>query len=468
MSDESTGAEPQVELPLSGRVIGGKYRVRKLIARGGMGRIYEAEQLPLGRLVAVKVLHASADTPPDFTRRFLLEASTLAKLRHSNTVTLFDFGHDPELGTHYLVMELVDGRTLTRVLKQGPMQVARALRLGVEIARSLAEAHRIGVVHRDLKPANLMVVNTAEGEGVKVLDFGIAKLVAGVGVEDVEATRADRVVGSPRYMAPEQIRAEAVDGRTDVYALAVILWEAIAGRPLYDAPNHQDVLASHLRDPVPSLPDGKAPPEVEALLRSCLSKRPDDRPASIEIVLGALRGLLAAIDSPGATGPLTPIALPAPRNETTFVMEPPSEPEGSARRWIGVVAAVALVGAAAAWWAAGTAQPVAPTVIAAPKVATWPVRVTSEPSGAEVLVDGEVVGRTPVELERPAGEARGFVVRLRGYEDVTVRTTGAGDEVLHALMVPERRPALPAPVAVPAARPAVKRTAPSEDLMMER
>jgi len=261
-------------------VIAGRYRIVRILGKGGMGRIYRAEQIPLGRTVVIKVLSLrfAVEEDPGFKDRFYLEAAVLAKLKHPNTVTVFDYGMaDDE--TLYMVMEYVEGRTLAQVLRlEGPLPPARALRIGYEIARSLDEAHQNGIVHRDLKPSNVMVAPSDEGESVKVLDFGIVKVLEDTGIDTI--TRPDRMVGSPRYMAPEQIRKGEIDGRTDLYALGVMLYEMVTGHPPFKGKTSVKTLMAHVQDPVPpmaSKTDKSIPLPVEQLVLRCLQKKPENR-----------------------------------------------------------------------------------------------------------------------------------------------------------------------------------------------
>ncbi len=323
LSLSDTGSSPDLPDPLVGLVFADKYRILGVIARGGMGRIYRAEQIPLARTVALKVLAPRHDTAddPEFHRRFLREAGALGRLRHPNTVAVFDYGHVPEHDLFFMVMEYVDGQPLSTAIKaDGPFSPTRALRIAYEIARSLGEAHAHGMVHRDLKPSNVMLVDGDEGESVKVLDFGIVKLV---GDDDAELTRADRLVGSPRYMAPEQIRHTEVDGRTDLYAIGVLLFEMLTSRPLFRANTAMGTLLQHLQEPVPTFAsrDVDVPAPVEKLVRRLLEKEPAMRPPDVEAFKAECRAVLSALgERQGATfaGP-----RPTPSPEGPRSWEPP-------------------------------------------------------------------------------------------------------------------------------------------------
>lgn len=270
--------------PLIGFVIAGRYRIERSLSRGAMGKIYVAEQMPLGRKVALKILDEqsrnSTDDTHTFESRFLREAATCARLNHPNTVRVFDYGRFLRAGasTWFMAMELIVGETLREHLKrEGSIEASRALRIVREVARSLREAHRLGVIHRDLKPSNIMLLQGEEGESVKVLDFGIAKILSDHDGGDL--TAADRVIGTPRYMAPEMIRHRPVDARTDLYCLGVVLYELLAGEPPFNGDVVQIAMAHVNEAPKPILEfrNIKVPPQAEAIAMRCMAKKPDDR-----------------------------------------------------------------------------------------------------------------------------------------------------------------------------------------------
>ncbi len=279
--------------PLIGRVINDRYRIVGTIARGGMGKVYRAEQQPLGRLVALKILDPNyvGESDPEFHRRFFLEASTASKLSHPNTVTIFDYGRTDD-DIYYIAMELLEGRTLHRAIRdEAPFSAERAMNIGRQICRSLREAHAIGVIHRDLKPANVYLVEHGdENELVKVLDFGLVKNVEEKG-EDL--TQTGLFMGSPKYMSPEQIRGEPVDARVDVYALGVIMYEMLTGKVPFDRANSVNILMAHIQEQVPPMsefnPDVRVPPALEMVVRRCMAKLREERYASMDAVLAALK-----------------------------------------------------------------------------------------------------------------------------------------------------------------------------------
>ena len=279
--------------PLIGKVINDRFKVVSLIARGGMGKVYRAEQAPLGREVALKVLNPnySGDHDPEFHKRFFLEASICSKLTHPNTVTIFDYGRSED-DIYYIAMELLEGKTLHRALREsGPFEGARAMHIARQVCRSLREAHGLGVIHRDLKPANVFLVKHGdENDFVKVLDFGLVKNLADKG-EDL--TQTGLFMGSPKYMSPEQIRGEKVDGRSDIYALGVIMYEMLTGKVPFDRPNSVNILMAHVHEAVPAMAETNDSqqfnPLLEQIVMKCMAKKPDDRFASMDELLVALK-----------------------------------------------------------------------------------------------------------------------------------------------------------------------------------
>lgn len=445
------GDSPGTADPLLGALVAGKYRVSEMVARGGMGRIYRAVQEPLGRAVALKVLTPSftAEDPESLERRFLREAATCASLTHPNTVTVFDYGSLTIAGqdTFFIVMEFVEGRTLHNEIRQnGPLAPTRAIRVAREICRSLREAHQHGIVHRDLKPSNVILVTRDEGESVKVLDFGVAKVLQ-AGNETL--THDGSFVGSPRYSAPEQIRGEEVDARADVYALGVVMYEMLSGQPPFARQEAMRTLMAHLQDVVPPLTPRcptPPPPALEGLIMACLEKERDARPASIDAVLALLdpdgnasvAGGSVIAPRPGATGrPVAASESPrAPTERTdsgaleTLRLD---DDQPKQRPWLAAAAlagvfVLLLVGvslAALGWrYSHPSAAPANVELKPTPE-ATKPasVAVDSDPEGAEVVESGVHLGVTPMSLDVAAGSARTISLEKSGFvaQTATVR-----------------------------------------------
>ncbi len=274
-----------------GRVLDGRFIVIARLGSGSMGTVYRAKQMPMGREVAIKILRSDRALDEAAKARFLREARTNSVLTSPHTVTVFDFG-ESESGELFLAMELLEGESvgqrLTRV-KRLPIDTA------MEVARqsllSLAEAHARGIVHRDLKPDNLFFARTITSEGrktetVKVLDFGIAKMLGDNIEMNAIETQAGTVFGTPRYMSPEQAQAKPLDGRTDLYSLGVILYHMLAGRPPFTDDDAIIVMARHIKStPKPFSEvclDAHVPPEIERVVMRALSKDPSGRPENAE------------------------------------------------------------------------------------------------------------------------------------------------------------------------------------------
>jgi|CZKU01.1.fsa_nt_gi serine/threonine-protein kinase len=292
---------PGVPDPLIGRVINDRFKISALIARGGMGKVYRAEQAPLGRVCALKVLNPSyaGDQDPEFHKRFFLEASIASKLTHPNTVTIFDYGRTED-DVYYMAMEYLEGHTLHRAIREaGHFPEERVAHIARQICRALREAHTLGVIHRDLKPANIFLVEHGdETDFVKILDFGLVKNVSDTKTEDL--TQTGLFMGSPKYMAPEQIRGDRVDARTDIYALGIIMYEMIAGKVPFDRPNSVNILMAQVNEEAPPLrvmnPNTQVSLAFEELIARCMSKSPNQRFSSMDEVLACLKRLGGAFN----------------------------------------------------------------------------------------------------------------------------------------------------------------------------
>jgi eukaryotic-like serine/threonine-protein kinase len=287
------GTVVEVAPSLLGQVVAGRYRVEALLGEGGMGAVYRAEHVQLEKPVALKVLHPEMTSRPEVVRRFEREALASARIQHPHVVNATDFGK-LEDGAFFLVLEYVSGKSLRRAIQErGALPPAQALGLAIQIADALAAAHQAGVVHRDLKPENVMLLDAHEGSVgfVKVLDFGIAKLSSTKTGEAI--TRHGAIFGTPEYMAPEQARGDKVDERADLYALGIILYELLAGRVPFSAPEIVTVLLKQINDKPPPLPKS-VPRALSDYLMSLLAKELGDRPASAQEVAKRLRALAAS------------------------------------------------------------------------------------------------------------------------------------------------------------------------------
>jgi len=324
----------------------GTYLISGPLGAGGMGEVYRARDTRLGREVALKVLPGNVTASTDRLARFEREARTVAGLSHPNIVTLFSV--EDEDGTRFLTMELVDGQSLDRLVAPGGLPVSRVLDLSIPLANALVAAHERGVVHRDLKPGNVMV--THDG-WVKVLDFGLAKAAteaaeAPAGERTIGATAdapisgAGQVLGTVPYMAPEQVRGEAVDARADLFALGIILYELSTGRRPFAGATPADVSSAILRDvpaPVLSL-RGDLPRDLNRIISRCLEKNPRDRFQTARDVYNELRYVRREIESgiapasPPSSGPVTPPpSPPTPASSASRSSVPSSSTPAGAR-----------------------------------------------------------------------------------------------------------------------------------------
>jgi eukaryotic-like serine/threonine-protein kinase len=292
---------------LIGKVLSGRFEIRAPLGEGGRGRVYRAIQRPLDRDVAVKVLdpRLAGTSDPDFEEGFFLEALLTAKLRHPNTITIHDYGRAEE-GIYFIAMELLEGVTLQRRLVEGgQLPWARALSMGVQVARSLREAHKLGLVHGGLSPGNIMMVAEGpSGDHVKVLDYGQARKGMGPAyrlgsANRLELTPTAALLGNLRYVAPERARSE-LDPRSDIYSLGAVLYMAIAGRTPFLGQSPLDIIAKQLRETAPELKSfADVPDAVNGLVMKCLERVPEARFADADELLDAMR--LAAVSN-GVTG----------------------------------------------------------------------------------------------------------------------------------------------------------------------
>jgi serine/threonine-protein kinase len=485
----------------------GQYRVTGTIGRGGMGVVHVAEHALLGRRAAIKVLRPELSQNQDAVTRFFNEARALAAIHHPGIVDVYDFGWTPD-GAAFLVMEHLEGESLTRRSARSPFRWPAALAIARQIAGALAAAHAKGIVHRDLKPDNVFLVPDPEvpgGERIKLLDFGIAKLAATSSTPH-SLTRTGAVIGTPTYMAPEQCRGVAVDHRADLYALGCVIYELCCGRPPFVGEGSGDVLVAHITMPAPAMSNTnpEIPQMVETLVRRLLAKAPGDRLQTADRVILAIDALLSErspattpslSDAPAATGlVMTGSAM----TTLSGSVEMSAQQRRTARlRWSIAASAAVFVAAVAIAIVtigmhrdddAGTAvpapagppqtaalavavrpdeprdaparsvaqtpappavpaprdEPLAPPVERAEPPALVELVVDSAPSGAEVLLGGAVQGTTP------------FVGRLpRGDRDVqlVIRLAGYVDQTIlvhptapiHERVTLARKPAIAVP-----------------------
>ncbi|MGE0795630.1 MAG: Stk1 family PASTA domain-containing Ser/Thr kinase, partial [Acidimicrobiia bacterium] len=320
------------------RLYGGRYELHRRLARGGMADVYLARDTLLDRPVALKVLFAEFATDPSFVERFRREAQSAANLNHPNIVSVYDWGEED--GTYFIVMEYVEGRSLSQILKdEGPLQPDRAADVTIDVASALAFAHRHGVVHRDVKPGNVLISPLGQ---VKVADFGIARAVSA----RENLTQTGTVMGTATYFSPEQARGEAVDPRSDVYSLGVVLYELLTGAPPFTGDSPVAVAYKHVSEtPQPVRERNSQVPEaLESVCMRTLAKNPANRYPSADELATDLRRFRAgqavqaeailplAMTRAVPTTSAATQAVPAvgggptqaqPRVEPAYVTEPP-------------------------------------------------------------------------------------------------------------------------------------------------
>ncbi|HUB06898.1 MAG TPA: serine/threonine-protein kinase [Myxococcales bacterium] len=310
------GYSDTFEGTLKGKVIAERYEIIDRLGEGGMGSVYKVRHTRMGKVMALKVLRQDLGKQRSAIERFQQEAQLIARLSSQNTISVFDFGEADD-GSLYLAMEYLPGQDLAQILRaEGAMPEARAAEIGIQVCRSLAEAHENGIVHRDIKPANVMLLRTRERQDlVKVLDFGIAKLKERE--RDEAITGLGDFVGTPEYLSPEQARGEALGPPTDIYSLGAMLYELVSGVPVFQGPTPLSVVSQHLTAP-PMPPHERnekirVSPAFEAVLLKALAKNPAERFASADEMrlalepLAGLRQVPAFESAPRDTGDL-PIA----------------------------------------------------------------------------------------------------------------------------------------------------------------
>jgi eukaryotic-like serine/threonine-protein kinase len=311
---------------MSGREIGGRYRLSSPLGEGGMATLWRAVDQQLGREVAVKLLRPQYSADPGFAARFRQEARSAASLSHPNIVSVYDYGTDPDGETQFIVMQLVEGENLAEILRRrGHLSTDDSVRVAVAVAAALEAAHRRGIVHRDVKPGNILI--TEDGD-VKVTDFGIARAVS-----EASMTITGTTLGSVHYFSPEQARGDEVTGASDVYSLGIVLYEMLTGRRPFEGDSAAGVALKRLTEPPPRpMVDGHPlPPGLEAILRRALERDPARRFPDAGSFAESLRAWTRDRDArPAAAAPPTaaaavppPPAATPPAGEPTVYVPPP-------------------------------------------------------------------------------------------------------------------------------------------------
>lgn len=277
-----------------GQTLSGRYKIEELLGQGGMSAVYKATDPNLRRVVAIKMVHPHLSDEPSFMRRFEEEAAAIASLRHPNIVQVFDFNTDEDI--NYMVMEYVPGETLQARLKrlnknERKMSISEALQISINVCEGLSYAHKRGMVHRDVKPANIML--DVNGQAI-LMDFGIVKIVG-----SSAHTLTGAVIGTANYMAPEIIRSEQADQRSDIYALGVTMFEMLSGKPPYDADSAMTIMMMHLNDPIPDISTIRAdlPEEFVKVIKKALEKDRNKRFQTIDEMTSKLKQMIQSLET---------------------------------------------------------------------------------------------------------------------------------------------------------------------------
>jgi serine/threonine-protein kinase len=291
--------------PMKGAVVAGRYRIELKIASGGFGAIYRALDLREDRDVALKVIHPRLATDPAVIARFRREGAALRALKNPHTVAAYDVGETDE-GMLYIAMELLEGESLfDHFRKRGPLPWRRMAQIARAVCDALAEAHALGIIHRDLKPANIHLELRGGGGFVKVLDFGIAKIIHGGALDNDDLTHAGQMIGTFDYMPPEQMVGGELSGQSDLFTLGIVMYEMITGElPFGAQPSAAKMLASIMSTKVrPPSALADVPPEVDRIVLRCLARKPGDRHANVAELSADLDRLLEPADEPTLVRP---------------------------------------------------------------------------------------------------------------------------------------------------------------------
>jgi tRNA A-37 threonylcarbamoyl transferase component Bud32 len=424
-----------------GDVIGSRYRLVESLGHGGMGQVFVAENVAIGLRVAVKLLKPELLANPEFRQRFQNEAQAVAAIAHPNVARFFDLVvGDPT----FIVMEYVRGESLADLIKRdGKLPLARAVAIARRLAWALDAVHGAGVVHRDLKPANVMLAPDAEhGETPKLIDFGLAKLAASV-ADQGRLTRTGQIIGTPQYMAPEQITGRAIDGRADVYALGCLMYEMLTGVGPFSTGDDVQILYRqiHHKPPPPSSLAPEVPRALDDILAQALEKDPAARPSSMRALAAGLA--LAVPDvvdvRPAGTSGVRVDAtgrVVLPREDSTVPVVTEGTPREHGRLvlvWATVATALLLVAAsvAALRWR-GRAESAAGALLV----------ITTQPPGARVTLDGHALTEpTPTALRGLGAGPHEVALAHEGFGAVERRVTlePGGRSALDVTLPPRSR-----------------------------
>jgi serine/threonine-protein kinase len=426
------------------------YQITQRLGGGGMGEIYRALDMRLNRRVAIKVLAAEHAGTGEQRRRFLQEAQAASALNHPNIITIHDVVSEGE--TEFIVMELVDGKTLAELIPNEGLPLPLVLAYAVQVADALEAAHRAGIVHRDLKPGNVMVTDAGL---VKVLDFGLAKVISETGalLEDTRTlahaplTAEGRIMGTVAYMSPEQAEGKPVDARSDIFAFGAMLHEMVTGERAFGGDSAISILSSILRDEVRPLTRTAGVPSVlENIALRCLRKNREERWQSMHEVGAALAALKRDSDSGALLAPLPPPAVPAVRNKSRLPL---------AAALLGLVAMAGV----ASWWAIGRRTPAVVSPPSQPVAAAPTVPLKTADNG--ILTNDAVLemvrARVPAKLIEEQIRSSATRFDLSTSEIIRLTQANVPADVIETMRDPKRTAAAAPPagaqktVAAPAA-----------------
>jgi beta-lactam-binding protein with PASTA domain/tRNA A-37 threonylcarbamoyl transferase component Bud32 len=438
------------------QVFSDRYQLVSHIARGGMAQVYLARDLLLDRPVALKVLFPELSVDRAFVERFRREAKAAANLSHPNIVSIYDWGQGEN--TYFIVMEYVAGRTLSQMLREGPLDSPHAATIAADVAAALDFAHRHGVIHRDVKPGNVLINESGQ---VKVADFGIARAIGAGAAEDL--TQTGSVMGTATYFSPEQAQGFGVDPRSDVYSLGVVLYEMLAGRAPFTGDSPVSIAYKHVKEtpePIRSI-NPAVPAGLEAIVMRCLAKQPDDRyPSAEELRADLVRYLqgqpvvasaeptrvatavaagvgAAGIGAAGAATIVNPAAGGTATMPVAAAGEPPpggpGEHRSRAAAW-GAAAAIALLalgiglfflGRSQGWWATSTKTLTVPNLVNKPAADAFNqlqqmgfTKVSEQTQSSSSITPGNVIGTQP-----PAG------TQIKSDQPVVLQVSGGPVQV---------------------------------------
>jgi len=405
----------------------GTYALQRLLGEGAMGRVWLGRHTKLGRNAAIKVLKSEHTQNSELVGRFFDEARAVNQINHEHIVAIADFVEELEPPRVYCIMEYLPGESLERRLGNGPMPLKDALSVMRQVCDALGAAHQLGIVHRDVKPDNIFIMAKADGSPfAKVLDFGVAKLTPAMKRDAVTTTQSGQLIGTPSYMAPEQIVGLEVDAKADVYSAGTVLYRLLAGRLPFTQTDVGALSLAVIKQPPPELPS-KAPCgekislQIARVVNAALAKEPERRPDMAQIVEVLERELRG--EQPGRGLPVVPVAV-----------------------------AAAMVVAAGAWLALRPKElaPAPPPVVVtrtAPASKTVKLTVRSEPPGASVTRDdGTVLGTTPLTSELARGTPAKLRIALDGYLPLERGVAADSDSVIDVALAPKP----PEPVKPPA------------------